>query len=367
MRAPKPPATPDPYAVASAQQVANVEVAIANTALANADEDRPDATVRFSATADTITANTYDSSGVVTGTRTFNRWKKVVTLTDEAQTQYDQQQDIAIALNSWALAQIGLLQTTQGIPFSLSLLTARIEAPDAAVLDDSVSTPGALTLAIGATDLTTHLATVRDSIDARLQYQIGIDRTNRIDTLAHQGIVPGMSAYERDLDTFDKQSTDARIQSYLAAGQEQTRIVQLEATVGQFKNQSVGQAFELSEAVIDNRNKRKVAKYQALRDAAEYIATQRQQEMQEELTERSVNMNEISSLMHGGQISVPQFQPFQHGAISQTPVADSVYRSHASDMEKWQAKVQNQQAMMGAIAGLAGNMIGGGIGMGWGG
>ena len=47
MKPPKPPPTPDPYETANAQQLANVEVAVANTALMNADEDTPDGFVRF--------------------------------------------------------------------------------------------------------------------------------------------------------------------------------------------------------------------------------------------------------------------------------------------------------------------------------
>jgi hypothetical protein len=79
--------------------------------------------------------------------------------------------------------------------------------------------------------------------------------------------------------------------------------------------------------------------------------------MQEFLTERSQTVNEISSLMHGGQVVVPKGEGFKSGKISDTPVGEYVYRSAAMDMQKWQMKVQSQQSMMGGIMGLAGNMM----------
>lgn len=363
MRAPSPPATPDPYAVAGSQQMANVEVSIANTALMNADEDRPDGTVRFEETADEITTNTYDADGLVTGTRTFNRWKKIVELTDDGQLQYDQQQEIAISLNTWALAQVGILTEQQGVPISLDMLTPRLGLPPAALVDTSVATVPTMVTEIGAADLTAHLATTRDAIDARLQYQIDIDRDNRIAKLAHQGITAGMTAYNRDLYTFDRASTDARLQAYLAAQQEQTRIVQLEGTVGTFKNEGRRSQHEMNETQIEARNKRRMQQYNALADAAQFVSVLRQQELQETISTRAQNVNEISALMHGGQISTPQFQPFQGSRISDTPVAESVYRSHAADVDKWKMKVGQQQAMMGAISSLAGNAVGMAIGM----
>lgn len=362
MRAPRPPATPDPYQVAAAQQMANVEVAVANTALSNADEDTPEATVSFAQSTDFVTTNTYDSAGVVTGTRDVYRWIKTVALKPETQTQFDQQQDLAIAMNTWALAQVGLLQAEQVVPLSLADLTLRLAPPPAVIVDTSTALPGSITTTIGAADLTQHLATTRDAIDARLQYQIDLDRAARISALAHQGIVPGMTAYSREMAAFSFQSNDARSEAYLKAQQEQTRIVQLDAAKAQFANQATAQKYELEQSVIDKRNERRLLAYKALRDAAEFVNDQRTAELQERVAVRGQNINEISSLMHGGQVAVPQFAGFKAGTIAQTPVAESVYRSAAMDMQKWQQKVTNQQGMLGAFGAMFGNAIGASIG-----
>lgn len=359
MKAPSPPPTPDPYATAAAQQLANVEVAIANTFLSNADEDRPDGSVRWEFTGDTIDTNTYDSSGNITGTRPVPKFKKVVSLSPAGVLQYDQQQQIAIAMNTWALAQTGILTQQQLQPVSLDDLTSRLPPPAAAPLDDSLVEPEPLTRQIGTTDLTGHIATTRDAIDARIQWQIEVDRDARIVALSNQGLVPGMPAYDRDLEAFDRQSTDARLQAWLTAQQEQTRIIQTEGMVGTFRNNASEQAFMMASQSIDQRNQRRIAKYQALRDAAEFVSVMRQQELQERLTVRAASINEISSLMHGGQVQIPQFQAFNPGKIDRTPVMDAVYQSAAMDMQKWQMKVQAQQQMFGGILGFAGNMMGG--------
>lgn len=359
MKAPSPPPTPDPYKTAAAQQMANVEVAVANTALQNADEERPDGYVTFEEIPVDIPTNTYDGSGNITGTRNIRRWKKISTLTAKGQTQFEGQQDIAIALNTWALAQVGLLADQQLVPISAGDLTARLSPPDAASIDSSDVQAGDLTLTIGSTDLSAHYDAVRDAIDERIQYQIDLDRTRRITALANMGLVPGMDAYDRDLLAFDKQSTDARTQAYLAAAQEQTRIIQTEQMVAGFKNATVETKFRLDTDEIENRNKRRMMAYQALAVAANFVDDRRNNELQEEIAIRAQNINEISSLMHGGKIDIPQFQSFRAGAIDKTPVAESVYQSAAMDMQKWQVRVQQQQAMMGGLLGLGGNLLGG--------
>lgn len=357
MKAPSPPPTPDPYKTAAAQQMANVEVAVANTALQNADEYRPDGSVVFEEIPELIPTNTYGADGNITGTRNIKRWKKTVSLTPEGQTQFSQQQQISIKFNDVALQQANLMQSNLQQPISLGSLTPRQSVPATPTIIDGVVTPGALTETIGSTDLVAHLEATRDAIDFRLQYQIEIDREARITRLANMGIFPGSEAYNRDMLTFDKQSTDARLQAYLAARQEQTRIIQLEQVVGDFRNKTQEQKFNQSLLVIEIANKVTVQRFQVALEAANYVNTLRQGELQEQIAWRAQTVNEISSMMNGGQINVPQFQGFRAGHISDTPVGQYVYQSAAMDMQKWQTKVQSQQSMFGGMMGLFGNLM----------
>lgn len=357
MKAPSPPAAPDPFETAAAQQVANVEVAIANSFLQNADEDRPDGSVRFVFTGEQLATYTYDGDGNVTGTRNVPKFKKVVTLSAEGQTNFTQQQQLAIQFNTVALTQAMQMQSNLQTPLSLAGLTPRPAAPVAATLDQATPTAGPLVETIGATDLTAHIAAVRDAISDRLEWQIGVDRNARLVNLSHQGIFVGSTAHEREMLVFDRKVNDSRIQAFLAAQQEQNRIIQLEAVKGEFANSAQKLKLDMGVLIIDVRNRVRLQQFQVLLEVGNYINTLRQQELQEAITIRAQTVNEVSSLMHGGQISIPQFQAFRPGQINDTPVGDYVYRTAAIEQQQYQTKVQSQQAMFGGIMGLAGSVI----------
>ena len=369
MRAPSVPEQPNPYSVATASQLANIEVAQANTALLNADEDRPDAGVTFEETAPvSITTYQYDTAGNLTGTtgRSVKRWKKVTTLKPTTQTIFDQQQTLSQNFNTWAINQVTQLQSIMANPLDNSNLTARNPAPATPTLTTASPTPGALIETIGSTDLTAHLRTTRDAINFRVAYQIDLDREKMLDELDKQGIYPGSRAYDRALATYDFASTDAWHQSYLAAQQEQTRIIQLEGVVANFANQVQQQRFDQAVSVIEVENSNLIRAFQLEIDLCNYINTLRQQQLQEEITVRSQTVNEVSALANGGQVQVPNFQAYRGGSITTTPVGDYVYRSAAARLQNYQMQVSQQQQMLGGILGFAGNVIGGGMALGGG-
>ncbi len=364
MKAPSPPPTPNPYAVANAQQLANIETAIANTYLMNIDEDRPDGTVRYEQIGtEEIDTFQYDADGNLTGTtpREIPRFKKTVALTTEGQVQFDQQQQIAIAMNEAALSQAQLLGERWAEPFSLDDLPAHGTAPTMPTIESAFASAGTVIDEIGATDLSAHYATVRDAIDSRIQYQLELDRDARITRLANMGIMPGSEAYTREMFSFDKQSTDARIQAYLAAANEQTRMVRLEETIANFANQAQDQKFRQAMVTVEFANNAVTKKFQIQRELGMFIETLRERALQEFLAERNQVINEISTLMNGGQIQVPQFQPFRAGNISDTPVGEYVYRSAAMDMEKWKQRTEYQQQLMAGMMKLGGSLLMGGM------
>lgn len=357
MKAPSPPPTPDPYKTAAAQQVANVEVALANSFIANADEETPQGNVTYIDSGKTETTYTYDGSGNATGSRVIKKPKRIITLSPKGQQAYEKQEDVILGLNVFALAQVGYLQSLPSI--GTGTLTPRLAAPAAASVRTDAVLADPLVRTIGSTNLLAHLATTRDAIESRLTYQRGIDRDKLITMLAHQGIFPGMQAYSRALATFDFAATDAQLQVYLQAGQEQSRIIALEGAVADFANRATAMKFDLDRAQIDWTNSTSRQRYQALVEAAEFVNVLRERELQEQVAISGSNINLMSTLMQGGQVPIPQFQGFRPGVIDKTPVAESVYQSAAMDMQKWQVKVQSQQQMMGGLLGLGGNLLGG--------
>ncbi len=362
MKAPSPPPTPDPYKTAAAQQMANVEVALANTWLQNADEDRPDGTVRYEQTGETIQTYTYDGNGNVTGSRELPKFKRTVQLAPKAQIAFDTQQDIVVGINRWALAQVGLISDIQDDPFDATDLTPRLPAPDAPNIEVRDAERGPIQMSIGA-GAAAHFEATRQAIEQRLVEQIEIDRQLAMTRLAQQGLSPGMVAWDREMDALNRAINDARAQAHLAAGQEQSRLVQTDGMIGDFANRAQEQDYRQNVAQIELRNAQRMQQYQGLVAAAEYINSIREREVQEGIALRSNAINEISALMHGGRVPVPQFQQFRAGVIGKTPVAESVYQSAALDMKKWQLQVAQQQQMLGGILGFAGNIMGGFLAM----
>lgn len=369
MRAPDPPIAPDPYRVAAAQQLSNIETAEANAALANADEETPEAISTFEQIAPVdITTYQYDSSGNLVGTtdREVPRWKRVTTLKPTQQTLFDQQQTLAQNFNTWAINQINQLQAIMVNPLDASNLTDRREVPTEETLVTTPPTPGALVTTIGSTDLTAHLQTTREAVFARPEYNVQRDREKMINELDLQGVYPGSKAYDRALDSFDKATNDLWLQSWTTAQQEQTRIIQLEGMVASFANGVQQMQFDQAVSVIDVGNSNLLRKFQLAVDLASYINTLRQIELQEEITIRAQTVNEVSALVNGGQVNVPRFQPYQGGTVASTPVGDYAYRSAAYRLNSWQQSVQQQQQMFGGVLGLAGNLAGGALALGGG-
>jgi hypothetical protein len=83
----------------------------------------------------------------------------------------------------------------------------------------------------------------------------------------------------------------------------------------------------------------------------------RGQAVQEALAERSHPINEITALLSGSQVSQPNFMNVSQSPVAGVDHSGNVNASHASAMQAWQGRMQNHQAMMGGIFGLAGNAM----------
>jgi hypothetical protein len=359
MQAPSPPPTPDPFKTAAAQQMANVEVSYANTVLQNADEDRPDGTVRFEEQTDVAyPTHTYDGDGNITGTRNIFRWKKKVELTPKGKQAFEQSQEISIAMNQAALTQARQLTTRWQSPFSLSLLPVRADTPVAPTLQRGAPARRAFIRNIGESEsITAELESKRSKMLERLNWQIDVDRSNKLADLRFSGITEGTTAWERAMRPFSRQMDDARLQVEGAVGQEHTRLVELSRHKADFHNGVVEKEFQLDAMSQELSNKIELQSYEILVNLAQYVNTVRAQAMQEFLGERSQITNEVSALMRGGQIQIPQFQQFQAGKISDTPVGEYVYRSASMDIQKWQMETQQQGQMFGGMMGMVGNLL----------
>ncbi len=156
----------------------------------------------------------------------------------------------------------------------------------------------------------------------RLNPQLDRDRAALESKLANQGVMPGSEAYREAVALSDRGVNDARTQAILSAGD------------------YAGQ--ELSQGQSARNN---------------YI--------QELLTQRNQPINEIASLMSGGQVTMPQFSQYQGGNVAGTDIAGINQSAYNNAMQQYQAKLNSQNAMMGGISGLLGTgarLMMGGIG-----
>jgi len=168
---------------------------------------------------------------------------------------------------------------------------------------------------LGAAPLPTDFSADRqkyeDALMGRLNPQIERDRSALESKLINQGLRPGSQAYNDAASEMGRNANDARLGAILNSGTEQSRMFGLASTA-------------------------------------------RQQGIQEILAERNAPINEISALMSGSQVSLPQFVNTPQTQVAGTDYQGAVYNSYQGQMDAYKQKVASQNAMMGGLFSLAG-------------
>lgn len=273
MKTPKAPASPDPQQTAAAQTASNVNTAMANTALNNANEVNPYGSVNYAI------SGYQDIDG-----RKVPTYTKTTTLDPAQQQLLDQQNQLGSQMNGIAGRQLTNLDSTLSKPIDFS------GAPAAPTADR---------------------AKYEEAMFNRINPELQRSRSALESQLANQGVMPGSEAYREAIALSDRGINDARNQTVLSAGD--------------YAGQEISQG-------------------QSARNAA----------VQEILTQRNQPINEISTLMNGGQVTMPQFQQYQGGNIAGTDVAGITQQAYANQMAAYNQQLASRNAMMGGIAGLVG-------------
>lgn len=98
---------------------------------------------------------------------------------------------------------------------------------------------------------------------------------------------------------------------------------------------------------------------QAQNDAKnQLLLSGRGQAVQEMLTERNQPLNEISALLNGAQVSQPNFTNTPQTQMAGTDYAGIVNSNYQAQLQAAQMKSQSQNALLGGLFGLAGNLGG---------
>lgn len=180
MDKPDAPQTPDPNAVSQGQYKSNVNTAIANSVMGNADVYGPMGSSTFTQT----------GSQKINGVN-VPKYRQDVSLSPELQSLYDTYVGNQQSIGNIAGTQLGNVADTLGQPLNF---------------DNASAMPTA--------DRSYYESALMD----RLNPQLDRDRAALDTRLANQGIMPGSEAYREAIALSDRGRNDARQQAVLGAG-----------------------------------------------------------------------------------------------------------------------------------------------------
>ena len=235
------------------------------------------------------------------------------TLTPDALAALQAQQRVQKSLANLGEQGIGTARTALATPF----------APTSPALQTSIDTSNLARMPVNAG------TTGQEAIMARLQPQIERMDAQTRTRLANQGLVPGGEAYSNAMRDVNQQKNDM-----------------------------------LSQAAIQGIGLDTGARAQGFNEASSQLGTQnaaQQAELQRQSFLRQQPLNEITGLMSGSQIQMPQFQGYQPTNIAPAPIFAGAQAAGQSAMDQYgiqSANVNAQNAGLYGALGTAGGLAG---------
>lgn len=171
--------------------------------------------------------------------------------------------------------------------------------------------------------------------------------------------------YDRlaDMDVFQReQATNARqfqahqqaLQAAALNNQSRQMGFQNELAGAGFNNQARQMGFGNELSALGFNNQTDMARHQAEQAA-------RDRSLQEQYFLRTAPLNEITSLMGGSQVSMPQFGPTVQSPLPTVDRAGMEYRSADLAQQAYQQQMANWGSTFGGLMGLGGKLLGGGL------
>jgi len=357
----KAPKAPDYAAAAKAQGEADLKTAQYTTAL-----DRP-------AQTDPYGAMNWTFTGAGGGTRDAPRpgdWQQSVSLTPQEQQIFNAEQGNRLGMEGLASTAIGQAGNTLNSPFSPQLLDFRqaqgLQGSNTGLPQNTLG--GMQDVGESPDHFRAQGEQVRNSLydqmtrfaDERFGRAEDTERTR----LAQMGLQEGSEAYQNSLREFNRSKDEsyqgAQLASVLAGGQEQSRMLSdllasRESNIGLRQGQ-FGQDMALYGADQGERQAQATSEL----NLAQQAAQQRQQQLSEQAYQRSLPINEISALLGGGGVNMPQFANFAPSTPFNSPdLLGATQAQYNAAMGQYNAGRQGKGSMLGAGAGLLGSFMGG--------
>jgi hypothetical protein len=317
---PAPPAAPDYTGAAVAQGQANIEAARTSARLSNPNIVGPYGTQQISYEGDQPTV-----------TQTLN---------PNAQAALESQQATQKALADLGLQGTTTAQNVMGQAFS----------PTGGPLQTSLSAPGAVQSSYdmsGLARMPVNAGTTgQEAIMARLQPALAQQRSMKETQLRNQGLVAGGEAYDADMRNLGYQENDARSQAVLQG-------IGLDTAA---RSQGFGELQQ--QANLANTAQAQVQN-QGLQSAQFGNAAQ-QAELQRQLALRQQPLNEITGLMSGSQIQLPQFQQYTGQNVAPAPTFAATQAQGQNAMTQYGIQQSAANAETAGLYGLGGSALGAG-------
>jgi len=379
--APTPPPAPDYAGAAKNQGQANLDAAVATSKLSNPNTYGP-------LGSQTVTYGTGDQQYTPTITQT---------LTPNAQATLNAQQGVERSLAELGQQGVGQAKTILGTPFTPNLPGIQTDiSGSVSPVNQSAYTAGNAQGAIGGPTLqkaidTSGIAampvnagmTGQRAIMSRLEPQLTQNEGMTRQRLANQGLVPGGEAYNNEMRTMGQNRNDLELQAAaqginLDAAMNQQGFNQAqnqgqfgnEAQLAQFNaglqnaglgNTAINQNFNNQLAAQTAQNAAQTQNYNQQLGLAQFGNTAQGQSLDQQLALRNQPLNQITGLMSGSQIQMPQFQGYTGANVAAAPIYQGVSDQYNAAMQQYGIQQQNRNSGMGGLMSLGGSAVNAGM------
>lgn len=230
------------------------------------------------------------------------------TLTPDAQAALESQQRVQRALSGLGEQGIEIAREKLGMPFQYT-------GPE---IQTSLGDVGQMPVSPGMT--------TQQAIMARLQPQLQQQRSELNTQLINQGLRPGTEAYNTAMQQQSQRENDLLSQAAL----------QGVGTDISAQNQRFNQALQ----------------------AGQFGNVAAQQRLQQQLGLYNQPLNQITALMSGGQIQMPQFQGYQGANVSAAPIFQAGQAQAQDAMARYNAEQASRNALTSGLFGLGSAALG---------
>jgi len=376
---PDAPTPPDPNRTAAAGTATNVNTAVANAFLNNVNQVTPTGSLDYNQT-----GNYSWTDPTTNSTYTIPRFTATQTLSPTQQAIQGQTEGAQYNLAGMANAQSGRIagllgseMDTSGAPTAgnagniTGVPGATTDYASGGPIQSGIGPVGDITKTYGPADnFSADRQRVEDSLMARMNPQLAIEKDQLTQSLADQGIRYGSQAYNDAMMNYSRQANDARYGAISQAGQEQQRMTQEAGALAAFQNQAQQQGFEQQLGAGGFANQAQLQQYQQNAAAASFrnqaLAQQvqqaqagfnasqaaRNQYMQEQYARRNQPINEITALLSGSQVSQPNFINAPQSQIPTTDVAGLINQNFNQQQSNYNTQLGSWNSVMGGILGL---------------